>query len=350
MKLNSNFIEIPKVFDAHCHFRQGGLLTNVLPFSSEFCKYAVAMGNTQGPIECGEDVEKYRNNILQYSHNKSFKPIMTVMLTRGMTPEKLEIAYAAGAKVLKWIPGGASTNSSDGVPLWDIEKYYPALETARRLGMVFAVHWELTHDHMTGEEIPELEREERAIPYFKMVTRDFVGLKITVEHVTTSSLIQAVKDAPGRVAGTITAHHIFLTMEDVIDPEGYIVNPLNYCKPIAKTEKDRDAIRGVVLSGDEKFFFGSDSAPHLSWSKKGFSPAAGIFSAPVMIPLLVHFFDDCGRFDLLPNFTSGFAGDFYELPGSEDKIKLHKQEWTIPDNFEGIPIFMGGQQLNWRFY
>jgi dihydroorotase len=50
-----------------------------------------------------------------------------------------------------------------------------------------------------------------------------------------------------RLVATVTAHHLYLTVQDSY-------NPFAFCKPVPKTEKDRDALIRAVCSGDPKFF------------------------------------------------------------------------------------------------
>lgn len=341
-------ITIIRPDDFHVHLRQGDLLRAVLPFTANIFGRAVVMGNLSVPVVTARQVRDYRLEILSFGVKPSFNPIMSVMLVNGMTPEMLVGAYGAGAQVLKLIPGGTSTNSNEGVPLTKLEKYYPVLAKAQELGIIFSGHFELIMDPKTGDNIPELKREERAIFYLEAIVREFSGLKIIVEHVTTKRMVQLVKDLPGNVAATITAHHLLLEARDVIDENGLVINPLNYCKPIAKTEEDRKAVIGAAISGNPKFFFGSDSAPHLISAKRRIPPAAGIFSASVALPLLAQVFEARAALGGLENFSSRFGAQFYGLPLNLDTITLEKKEWLVPEIVEGIPVFWAGKTLKWQ--
>ncbi len=346
-------ISIIKPYNLHAHFRTGQMLINVLPFTSIAFAGAVAMGNTF--VTEAQDVIRYREEILAHAHN-GFNPIMSIMLVNKTTPEIVEAAYRAGAKVLKWIPGGASTNSEDGVSLLNMKKYYPVFAKAESLEMIVSVHWEAIRDFVSGKEIPMLYREEAAIPFFIQLATDFPGLKIVAEHVTTKKTLEAVEmlyNMGCNVAATITSHHPVLTYSDVCDADGNVINPLNYCLPIAKPDQDRLAIRKAMVSGNPYYFYGGDSAPHPGFWKSlkllnGKSPRAGIFSAPVEIPQQLETFEEEGALDKFENFHSVFGPQFYGLPLSQETLTVKKETWRVPYEYEGIPIFRGGEELSWQ--
>ena len=145
-------ITIIRPDDFHVHLRQGNLLRTVLPFTSCVFGRAVAMGNLSVPVVTAQQVRDYRSEILANRVNSSFNPIMSVMLVNRMTSEILAEAHAAGAQVLKLIPGGTSTNSNEGVPLVELEKYYSVLAKAQELGMIFSCHFELARIFLNLKE------------------------------------------------------------------------------------------------------------------------------------------------------------------------------------------------------
>lgn len=336
--------------DFHLHLRRDFMLANVLPFTTSVFKRAVVMGNTSPLIRTARDVIVYRREIRSLT-NTDFEPIMSIMLTNGTTPETIEDAHEAGAKVLKLIPGGASTNSDEGVSLSKLQEYYPVLEKVQSLGMIFSSHFELTNDPATGEEIPEIYREARAIPFLLQLAETFPDLRIVVEHASCREMIQVVKDLPSNVAATLTAHHATMTWFDCSVIKGKVIDPLNYCKPIFKTELDRIEVAEAMTSGNSKFFFGSDSAPHLmmaKFSSQGKMPAAGLFTAPVVPSVLCRIFEWHRCLDKLEDFTSRFGAEFYGLPLNEGTITMVNKPWTAPNEYKGIPVFMGGREFNWH--
>ena len=214
--------------------------------------------------------------------------------------------------------------------------------------MIFSGHWELNVNPYTGSKIPELKRETQTLHYLKELIENVPGLKIVVEHISTRVMIRLVEQAPENVAATLTVHHAILSSEDVLGDDGKILNPHHYCKPIAQTESNRQAIKDAMVSGNSKFFFGSDSAPHLISAKECDNPAAGIFTAPVVLPLLCELFESRRALDRLEGFVSEFGARFYGLPLNEGTIEIKQSDWTVPDQHEGIKIFQGGKQLRWR--
>eukprot|EP00922_Rhytidocystis_sp_ex-Travisia-forbesii_P019933 GHVS01029417.1.p2 GENE.GHVS01029417.1~~GHVS01029417.1.p2 ORF type:complete len:146 (+),score=21.21 GHVS01029417.1:492-929(+) len=118
------------------------------------------------------------------------------------------------------------------------------------------------------------------------------------------------------VAATITAHHLELTVDDVMTPNGSeIAQPHNYCKPLAKQLADREALRQATEH--HKFFLGSDSAPHpIEAKQKSAGCAAGVFTSAYLIAYLCDTFDKISRSQFLYDFTSSRAADFFGFPRS----------------------------------
>lgn len=340
----SQSIIIRQPDDFHAHLRQGEMLKNVIKFHNIFGR-VLAMGNLTPAVSIADDILNYKKEIL--ACNPSFEPIMSLMLVNKTTPETLKEAHQAGAKVLKLIPGGTSTNSDEGVRLENIKQYYPVLEAARDLNIVFSIHAELDKNEK-GENIPEINREEAAILLVKKIIKDFPRLKIVIEHTTTKAMIDFVKNAGDNVAATITVHHPFLTTEDVLAENGEIKNPFFYCKPILKSKINQKAAVEAMTSGNPKFFFGSDSAPHPQEKKLAALPAAGIFSAPVALPVLAQIFSEHNALQKLENFTSRFGAEFYELDLNKKEIEIKKESWLIPDNYQNLVPFLAGKKLEWK--
>jgi dihydroorotase len=339
-------ITIPKPFDPHVHFRTGKTLSDVAQFTACVFPRAVVMGNLPDPVDDAVRMIAYRDEILNVE--PGFQPIMSIMLTRKTTVETLDAAWKAGAKLLKFIPGGASTGGTVGLNLPDLYGQLQLLEAVRDRGIIFSIHLELPRLSSSNLPVPREIQELLAIQYLEDLIMMVPGLKIVVEHASSMELIEFIKDAPANVAATLTAHHAILTNEDVCDADGNIIYPLNYCKPIAKKARDRQAVRAAMISGRRKFFFGSDSAPHPWARKQGSDPAAGIFSAPVALPLLCQIFEEEGALGKLEGFVSRYGVDFYELSPSEGTVTIKKESWDVPLDYEGVPIFCGGTSMPWK--
>lgn len=247
-------LTILKPSDMHIHLRQGDMLGTAVRDASEWFCRGVVMPNTLPAVNSPEAVIRYRNEIKELSD--SFDPIMTFKLYPGMTGETVRKMAAVGAFVGKLYPAGVTTNSQDGVrSRKDIKE---ALAAMCDLGMILSIHCE-------KPDASVLEREYRYHAEFRAIAKAFPGLKMVFEHVSDRRSVDLVDSLPDNVAASVTAHHMLITLDDVI---GGNMNPHNFCKPVVKGIKDMEAIREAVFSGSRKFFFGSDSAPHLKTRKE----------------------------------------------------------------------------------
>ena len=331
-----NAISIRRPDDFHVHLRQDRLLELVLPYTAKVFARALAMPNTNPPLTKWQEVNAYYWKVKSLGKEYGFEPIRCLYLTDNTTRDMVFTAYALGANVCKLYPAGATTNSQQGVK--DIKAIFPALEAMEKTGMILSVH-----GGKRGAFCLDAERE--FLPVFWEIYCAFPKLKIVWEHVTTKELAELLKRYPDRVAATITAHHLVLTLDDVI---GNKINPHNFCKPVAKRPADREALIQAALSGNPKFFFGSDSAPHNLGLKENGSGNAGIYSAPVAMPLLAEIFEKRGALDKLEDFTSRFGADFYRLPYNTGTLTLVKEPHEVPYYYDGLAPFMAGPELKWR--
>jgi dihydroorotase len=334
--------------DFHAHLRKGMMLWKTLPYSNVYGRI-VAMGNLIPPIVTCLDARAYLMEIK--GQGARFEPIMSVMFTRRTTPQMIYAAFQEGVRVLKLIPGGTSTGSDEGVPLAELKMYYDVLKAAQDCGMIFSGHWELLADPLTGANIGDRDREVRAIPYLAEVIEAFPGLKIVVEHVSTAVMADFVMKAPANVFATITAHHLGpFTYDDVCNHLGQPVRPALYCKPVLKTREDIERICAAAISGNPKFFFGSDSAPHPVAKKSELPPAAGIFSpAEAAIPWVWTIFEALGKSVRdFEHFVSRFGAEAYGLPVNQDTITLVKEQWTVGSSYHDVTPFLAGIVLDWK--
>ncbi|MFH1656794.1 MAG: dihydroorotase [Candidatus Nealsonbacteria bacterium] len=335
----SETIRIRKPDDFHVHLRRGQILKSVVNFTAYQFQRAVIMPNTDPPILDYQDARNYRQEIMSALNplNSNFRPLMTIQITDNTTPEIVELAYNDGAIAGKVYPQGVTTNSKNGIT--DFEKSYPVFEKMQNIGMVLSLHGEAP-----DPSISCMDKEREFLFILIQLAKDFPKLKIVLEHVSTADGVRMVCGLPKNVVGTITIHHLLLTIDDVIG------QPHNYCNPIAKTHKDICALQEAVISGNPKFFFGSDSAPHPINKKECFNASAGIFSAPVALPLLTELFERLDALENLEPFTSVFGAEFYELPLNQEHIELEKKPWGVPSQYNGIvPFWTGrtGRNISW---
>jgi dihydroorotase len=190
-----------------------------------------------------------------------------------------------------------------------------------------------------------LSAEESFLPTLVDLHKRFPKLRIILEHCTTSAAIETVLSCSPTVAGTITAHHLYLTVDS------WAGDPFNFCKPVAKLPSDRHALITAATSGNPKFFLGSDSAPHPQSSKIAKKTAAGVFTQPYVMQYITEVFDRAGKLDKLAGFASDFGRKFYDIK-KEDKRKIVMvKKGVVVKNMiggsDGIVPFRAGEKLPW---
>jgi dihydroorotase len=261
---------------------------------------------------------------------------MTFRVMPTTTPAMVKDHKRVGATAGKLYPEGVTTNSEGGVK--DLQSLYPVYKAMQEEGLVLCLHGEVPG-------VFSLDRETAFLETLRTLAKDFPKLKIVLEHATTADAIDTVVKLPANVAATITAHHLRITLDDVI---GDKLNPHAFCKPIAKRPLDRDALVKAATSGNPKFFLGSDSAPHPVETKECACGAAGVYTAPVLLPVLAETFEEAGHLDKLESFTSRFGAEFYGLPLNDQYIELQRESWTVENQYGGVVPFMAGHKFNWK--
>jgi len=338
--MKAETIKLIKGDDLHCHLRRGKILESVAIFTARQFKRATIMPNTNPPILTAEDVIKYRHEIYECCWDdgwKEFEPLMTIQINDYTTPKMITQAKRAGVIAGKVYPQGVTTNSQNGVT--NFGALYPVFREMQNLNMLLLLHGESPKPGVFC-----LDREEKFFSTLVAIAEEFPKLKIVLEHITTGKAVQVVSMLKN-VAATITVHHLLLTLDDIV---GGFISPHNFCKPIAKRPEDKKVLLMAATSGNPKFFYGGDSAPHLKENKECRQGCAGVFNAPVALPLLAQIFEECNKLDRLENFVSKFGADFYGLPRNSETIELIKKDWVVPDEYDGIVPFIAGQTLHWQ--
>lgn len=337
-------ITIRRPDDFHVHFRTGAMMRLVVPLTASWCGRALVMPNTIPPILTAKAARTYADEIQRAADSCDFHPLIAIKIVPTTTPAIIEEAKKAGVIAGKAYPVGVTTNSDDGVPNFRdfaMEEVFAAMQ---QVGMVLCLHGETPGDFC-------LDREEKFLDTLCWLAENFPDLKIVLEHITTAAGIEAVEQLPDNVAGTITVHHLFLTLDDVI---GDKLTPHHFCKPVAKRPKDKDKIIAAVVNGSKKFFLGTDSAPHDIKNKECASGCAGVFTAPVALPLLLTLFQRYNRCQFMEWFTSGYGAEFYGLPRNDGSITLEEVPWAVPvsyftddKKYDVVPLF-AGKIIRWR--
>jgi dihydroorotase len=333
--------------DWHIHFRDGAHLAAVLPFTARQFGRALAMPNLKPPMTTTAALADYRTRILSaVPAGIEFEPMMTLYLTDATSPAEIAAARASGFVVgAKLYPAGATTHSDAGVT--SIDKVWPALEAMAEHGLVLQVHGEVTES-----EVDVFDREQVFIDRVLSRVVDRVPqLRVVFEHITTRAAAQFVRAARKGVGATITPQHLLLNRNAIF--EGGI-RPHNYCLPVLKREQDRAALVEAATSENERFFLGTDSAPHARHAKEASCGCAGIFSAHAAIELYAEAFDGAGRLDRLEAFASERGADFYGRPRNEGTITLRREAWDVPASYDfgggddRLVPFRAGGTVGWR--
>ncbi|WP_258107755.1 dihydroorotase [Campylobacter lari] len=318
--------------DMHLHLRDESMLELVAPFSAKDFKAGVIMPNLITPLTEITALKAYKERILKACKNEDFTPLMTLFF-KDYDEKFLEKAKDELFAV-KLYPAGITTNSDNGISSFDIKKLKPTLNAMSELGLPLLVHGE-TNDFV-------MDREANFAKIYEKLAKNFPKLKIIMEHITTKVLCDLLKDYENLYA-TITLHHLMITLDDVV---GGKMDPHLFCKPIAKRYEDKDALCELAFSGYEKAMFGSDSAPHPLHTKECCGCAAGVFSAPVILPVLAELFEIHSNEANLQKFISDNACKIHNLKFEKDKIiTLEKQEWQVAQKYGDVVPFMAGKNI-----
>ncbi len=332
--------------DWHLHLRDGAMLTGIAPETARDFGRAIIMPNLVPPVVTAAQALAYKARIMAaLPEGSKFQPLMTLYLTEKTDPDDLAAAHASGlVTAAKLYPAGATTNSDSGVKNFD--KMQPVLEKMAEIGMPMCVHGEVT-----DSDVDIFDRELVFIDrVLDPLRRRVPDLKVVMEHITTVEGAAYAKSDPGKLAATITTHHLIINRNHILAGG---LRPHYYCLPVAKRETHRLALLDAATSGNSSYFLGTDSAPHADDAKESACGCAGIFSATNTMSCLAEVFEGAGALDKLEGFTSLFGPKFYGLAPNTDRITLTKGE---PVNFPShistgagpVTVFDPGIDLHWK--
>jgi dihydroorotase len=338
-------ISITRPDDMHLHLRDGDALKSVVPHTVRCFARAIVMPNLRPPVTTTAMAAEYRQRVLAaLPAGTKFEPLMTLYLTDNTAPDEIVRAKQSGiVHAVKYYPAGATTNSDSGVT--DIRRVDAALAAMETAGMPLLVHGEVTTQTVDVFDRERVFLDDVLAP---LVDR-FPRLKLVVEHITTRDAVHFVLSMPSRVAATITAHHLLLNRNALFNGG---IRPHHYCLPILKRESHREALLEAAVSGNPKFFLGTDSAPHARSTKECALGCAGMYTAHAGIELYAEAFAANGCLDRLEAFASHFGADFYGLPRNAGKVELTDEPWTVPAEYrfghETVVPFRAGESVTWR--
>ncbi len=325
-------LRMPAADDLHIHLRNDERTEKAIE-AVRFGGAArvLAMPNTLPPIANGDDALAYEGFLKE--KGADFEILTTIKLSGNTTVEDIESAAKSGVVAVKQYPMGVTTNSDDGVT--DVRKMFSVYEAIRDNDLILSLHGEVPGVFVMDAEAAFLDS-------LREIHRNFPTLRIILEHITTRAAVEAVQSLPETVAGTITDHHLAITLDDVV---GSRIRPHHFCMPVAKRPEDRSALVEVVRPGHPSFFSGTDSAPHLVADKESACGCAGIFNSPYHMQFLATFFKEQDMLERLEAFTSVFGAAFYRIPRNKSEIVLTPGALKVPDRFGPMVPCRSGETL-----
>lgn len=302
------------------------------------------MPNLVPPVVTSAQALAYRDRIVAaLPAGMTFEPLMTLYLTEDTDPDDVAAAHASGLiKAVKLYPAGATTNSASGVANFD--NIRSTLERMAEIGLPLCVHGEVT-----DADVDIFDREavfiDRVLDPLRRATP---GLRVVMEHITTSNAVDYARAQDETLGATITTHHLVINRNHILAGG---IKPHYYCLPVAKRETHRLALRAAATSGEARFFLGTDSAPHTDANKLLPCGCAGCFTAPNTMAILAQVFEQDGALDQLAAFASRNGPAFYGLPVNTDTMTLIKSPTTAPTHIDSddgpITVFDPGFALEW---
>ena len=337
-----NEIRILKPDDMHLHVRDGAIMANVIQDTARQFARAIIMPNLSDPIISAFKAEQYYRAIKATSTD--LEPLMTLYFTDQLSMIELDkVKHSPHIHGVKLYPAGVTTNSESGID--SINDCFPIFEMMEKKGIPLLLHGEVN-----DPSVDIFDREKVFIDkYLTNICKQFPSLRIVFEHISTKEAVDFVSNSNQLVSATITPQHILLNRNDLFVGG---IKPHNYCLPIVKRSSHQKAVLNAAISGNPKFFLGTDSAPHFRSQKESACGCAGIYSARTALEFYAQIFDENNALDKLENFASKFGADFYGLPRNKGFITLTKKEYKVPssiliENQELIP-FYAGETLKWQ--
>ena len=238
---------------------------------------------------------------------------MVLYPTEDTDPADVRAGFRSGVTAVKLYPAGATTNSASGVR--NMDKVMPVLEVMAEIGMPLCVHGEVT-----DSDIDIFDREAVFIDgVLDPLGRACLNY-VVAEHITTKQAVDYISQA-----SRTCRHHYNASSDD--QPQCYASRwyQASLLLPVAKREMHRKALVAAAISGDPRFFLGTDSAPHTDPNKLQECGCAGIFTAPNTMACLAQIFEDEDALDKLKT-ASLHSPAFYRLPVNDAEMVLSRSD------------------------
>jgi dihydroorotase len=330
--------------DWHVHLRDGAMLDSVARYTARQFARAIVMPNLSPPVTTAAMGAAYRERILAATAGMDFMPLITAYLTDDISADEIASGHADGIfTAAKLYPAHATTGSAHGVT--DVRHIHGVLERMEKIGMPLLIHGEVTDSHVDIFDREAVFIDRTLTP----LVRDFPGLRIVFEHITTRQAAQFVADAGPNIAATITPQHLHINRNAMFAGG---IRPHMYCLPVAKREEHRLALRAAATSGSPKYFLGTDSAPHEIGTKESACGCAGIFNAPFALESYLAVFEEEAAIDRFEGFASLHGPAFYRLPVNATTVTLVRDSAEVPERLAAggseIVPFHAGERISWR--
>ncbi|PLK58441.1 dihydroorotase [Candidatus Palibaumannia cicadellinicola] len=338
-------IKIRRPDDWHVHLRDNDMLRTVLPYTSRYFGRAIIMPNIIPPVTTIRQAIAYRKRIIAALPTRhKFQPLMTCYLSKSLTKQELVEGFKQEVfTAAKLYPANTTINSNYGVT--NITTFYPILSAMQNIGIPLLIHGEVN-----TAEIDIFDREARFIEQvIEPIRRQFQALKIVFEHITTKEAVDYVLEGDRYLGATVTPQHLMFNRNHMLVGG---IRPHLYCLPILKRSSHQQALRAAVTSGCDRFFLGTDTAPHARHRKESDCGCAGVFNAPVALPAYATVFEELGALEYFEAFCSLNGPRFYGLPLNQDFISLKRDNHHHPEmislaNGETLVSFLAQESLHW---
>ncbi|HIP02174.1 MAG TPA: dihydroorotase, partial [Campylobacterales bacterium] len=96
-----------------------------------------------------------------------------------------------------------------------------------------------------------------------------------------------------------------------------------------------------------KVMFGSDSAPHPQHAKESCGCAAGVFTAPIALPVLAELFAHHDKLDNLQAFVSDNAQRIYNFTPKTKTVILEDTASKVPAIYDTVVPMYAGKDIGW---
>ena len=331
-------IKILQPNDFHHHLRDKELLHfNVKHCFNKF-KNVIVMPNLIPPIITIHQALNYRKRINKYNI-KNGNPLMTLYLNENINIEDIrKFKYYPEMIGIKYYPKNVTTNSQNGIN--NIKNIFFILKIMEEEDIPLLIHGETNN-----QKIDIFKKEEYFINNELLtIIKNFTKLRIVLEHISTKIAVNFVLKH-NNIYATITPHHLVLDRNDIFDGG---IHPHLYCLPILKKKEDKICLIKAAISGNNKFFLGTDNAPHLEKDKISNCGCAGIFNSPVAIEIITELFDKNNSLHNLEKFMSTNGCDFYKIPYNKEYICLKKEDWIVPNRYGNLIPLYNGKKIKWK--